>query len=59
MKHLKNTFMTLFIIFAYIEYFIIISIHVYNPKGTIIEMVPSIKSAAWDKPLHNEVTFSE
>lgn len=58
MKHLKNTFMTLLLfLHTWSTYY-----HLYpvcNPKETTIEMVPSIKSAAWDKPLHNEVTFSE
>lgn len=46
MKHLKNTFMTLLIIFTYIEYFISMSIPVSNPNETTIEMVLSIKSDA-------------
>lgn len=46
MKHLKNTFMTLLLIFTYIEYFISMSIPVSSPKKTTIEMVLSIKSDA-------------
>lgn len=36
-----------------------ISTPVCNPKETTIEMVPSIKSAAWERPLCNEIMFNE
>ena len=58
-SNLKKAHSTYLHTWSSLDVEVTISTPVCNPKETTIEMVPIIKSAAWDKPLHNEVTFSE
>lgn len=58
-NNLKKAHSTYLHTWSTLDVEVTISTPISNPKETTIEMVPSIESAAWDKPLHNAVTFSE